>query len=416
MPQQLSARGGLQPHRNPWWYRLLNSGYSLADRCNWAGPIDAQRMVDRAVRAQGGRGFEHEGYRAGLDAFVDALNNETRLNGFGRLMVDQLLGGSLRRLLQLEQWAREHPAIAQEQVKQPLIIAGLPRTGTTFLFGLLSQDLRFRVPRTFEIDRPVPPPGPDAIEKDPRVREVQRGIDVIHRIVPHFQAIHPMGASYPEECQNIFVYQFSSVALQHIVEVPSYRDWLLAHNFEADLHFHRAFLQHLQSAWKRPAWLLKSPAHVQYLATLLKVYPDARIIHTHRDPAEVMASISSLSWTMQDVFSDHVTPEQAGAGQLHYWTGALECTLRDRQQLGDTASIQDLRYKDLLRDPMAALENIYRGFDLELSEQTRQRMEAYLQTHRQYRHGSHRYNAESFGLDDLDKIDVFGRYRESFGV
>lgn len=415
MGSETDSSGDPPRQRHPLWYRAIKSAYRLGDRLGLVRPLDPERLKARAIKSER-RAFADRSFEGGLDALVSSVNAEAQLNGFGRLMLTALINRYLRQRLRLEAWREAHPDIERQEVRQPLIIAGLPRTGTTFLHQLLSQDEQFRTPRTFEIDRPVPPPRADAVERDPRVRQIQRGIDVIHRIVPHFQAIHPLGATLPEECQNITAYQFSSIAFQHILEVPGFRRWLLDHDFTVDLQFHRRFLQHLQSAWHRDRWLLKSPAHVQYLKTLLAVYPDAMVIHTHRDPGEVMASVSSLSWTMQAVFSDAADPRVTGRGQLDFWQRVLEQCLRDREALGDSPAIYDLRYRDLIADPLAAVEALYRHFGLPLGARARSRMAAFIAAGAGKDGGSHRYEAADFGVERLHDIAVFQRYRHRFAV
>ena len=331
-------------------------------------------------------------------------------------MVSNLVAMTLKHRLQLEAWRADHAELDNERICNPLIIVGLPRTGTTFLHQLLFQDPQFRSPLRFEIEQPVPPPMENAVSCDPRVVRVQRGIDVIHRIVPHFMDIHPMAAHFPDECQQITAYQFSSMGLQHIIDAPSYQQWLLAHDFTQDLEFHRGFLQHLQSAWQRQRWLLKSPAHVQYLPTLLKIYPDAMIIHTHRNPQEIMGSVSSLSWTMQNVFSDHANPAHAGEGQLRYFTEVTRMCLEDRDALGDRDEIYDVRYTELVVDPLAMVRQVYRHFKLDLTAEAEAAMASYIATNRQGKHGKHRYDPAIFGVDGLDDVDVFQRYRQRFGV
>lgn len=400
---------------NPWWYRLVKRVYRLGDRAGITGPLQADRLMQKAMRSQG-RLFDDYSFVEGLESLLNSANEEARLNGFGRLMLTALVGRYLRQRLQLEQWRHEHPQVALENIVRPLFIVGLPRTGSTFLHQLLSQDEQFRAPRTFEIDRPVPPPAENAIDVDPRVKEIQRGIDVIHRIVPHFKAIHPLGAAFPDECQQITAYQFSSIAFQHIMQVPAFRRWVLAHDFTTDLQFHRRFLQHLQSAWGRQHWLLKSPAHIQYLPALLKVYPDAMIIQTHRKPEQVMASTASLSWTMQSVFSDHIDKYACARAQLDFFCDTLEICLADRAALGNEAPVFDLHYQSFIENPLAMIESLYDAFGLTLESKTIERMEIFINNNEQHKHGGHKYTAAEFGLDGMSELDVFSRYRERFNL
>lgn len=412
----MSQPSSLPPHLNPLWYRGIKSLDRVAHRVGVARPLSAERLMQRALKSQRREGFSDNSFEPGLEALLSAANGEAQLNGFGRFMLYNLVSILLRQRLRVEAWRESHADVAAQRIQRPLIIAGLPRTGTTFLHQLLAQDPQFRAPRTFEIDRPVPPPLEGAIDHDPRVKNVQRGIDVIHRIVPHFQAIHPIAARTPDECQQITSYQFSSIGFQHILEIPTFRQWLLGHDFRRDLEFHYRFLQHLQSAWQRERWLLKSPAHVQYLPTLLQVYPDAMIIHTHRNPQEVMGSVSSLSWTMQDVFSDKADPLVSGRGQLDFWSSVTEICLQDRQHLGNTKAIFDMRYPELVSDPVALVQRIYQHFELELTPFAETAMRNFVAANGQHKQGSHKYDPREFGVDQLQDIDVYQRYRQRFDV
>ena len=409
-----AARQQVPPRLNPLWYRALKKAYTAGVALGLVGPVDAGRLIDKARRAEGGRSFSDDSFKEGFEVLCRSAESEAKLNGFGRLMLNQLSLNLLRNRLRLESWRQQHPGVLQQTITAPLIIAGLPRTGTTFLFGLLSQDEQFRAPLTFEVDRPVPPPSADAPQRDSRVREVQRGIDIIHRIVPHLSAIHAIGALLPNECQQITAYQFSSITFQHVLDVPSYREWLLARDYTPDLAFHKQFLQHLQSSWRRDRWLLKSPHHVQYLQTLLATYPDAKIIHTHRHPTEVLGSISSLSWTMQDVFSDHASRTRAGKGQLHYWERALEATLHDRECLGQSEAIFDLRYHDLMASPLDTIQRLYDQFGLALTSSTLACMERYLADNSQGKSGRHIYHPADFGVEQVAGRAVFRAYSDRF--
>lgn len=400
---------------NPWWYQAIKLAYRLGDQIGITAPLQSDRLMQKAMRA-GGRVFEDYSFLEGLEVLVESANTEARLNGFGTVMLQTLIGRYLKQRLLLERWRETHSEVAGQKIARPLFIAGLPRTGTTFLHQLLSCDDQFRAPRTFEIDRPVPPPAEDAIHCDRRVRDIQRGIDVIHRIVPHFKAIHPLGASLPDECQQITSYQFSSIGYQHILEVPSFRKWLLAHDFTEDLHFHYRFLQHMQSAWGRQHWLLKSPAHIQYLPTLLKVYPDAMVIHTHRKPEDVMASTASLSWTMQSVFSDHTDKALCGNRQLDFFRKTLKICLADRETIGNSKAIFDLNYAAFIEDPMAMVKSIYQFFDLPLCNKAESRMLGFIANNQQHQHGGHRYTAQEFGLENMAAIEEFEQYRRCFKV
>ena len=155
---------------------------------------------------------------------------------------------------------------------------------------------------------------------------------------------------------------------------------------------------------------------MQYLPALLQTYPDAMIIHTHRNPQEVMASVSSLSWIMQDVFSDHADPRRAGQGQLKYFNGITQMCLDGRQSLAGSDAFVDVRYPDLVADPMAIMHAVYNHFALTLTPATVTAMEAFLSSNGQGKRGAHGYDPAVFGVDGLDTIPVYQQYRQRFSV
>ena len=218
--------------------------------------------------------------------------------------------------LQIVKWRRENPDIAAQPVTRPIFIVGQPRTGTTILFELLAQDPALRPPLTRKVDNPFPLPRPETYDTDPRIAETQASIEMSEQIVPGLLAFHPMGALVGQECVRITAGQFCSVIFSVQYRLPSYYRWLL---YEADHHpayrYHRMFLQHLQSG-VAGQWLLKSPAHLWQLDALVAEYPHALIVQTHRDPLNVISSISALTHHLRHLASDEssITESASSAG------------------------------------------------------------------------------------------------------
>ena len=238
---------------------------------------------------------------------------------------------ALKNRLGVIAWRKQHPEIASKPITQPIFIVGQPRTGTTILYDLLAQDPDLRAPLTWEVDAPCPVPQPETYHDDPRIAQTQASIELSEQIIPGFLKFHPMGALVGQECVRITAGEFTSMIFSVQYRLPSYYRWLL---YEADhagaYRFHRIFLQHLQSGVPGQ-WLLKSPAHLWQLDTLLAEYPDALIVQTHRDPLNVISSIAALTHHLRRMASDESNIAECAAQSYEEIVVGLdrEMALRD---------------------------------------------------------------------------------------
>ena len=356
-------------------------------------------------------------FRPGLAKLVESLEADARLNLFGRYFARrQLLELLSHRLLLADYRSRNH-AVAWERIVRPLFIIGLPRTGTTLLYGLLAEDPAHRAPLSWEIDDPCPPAQTETYLSDPRIETTRKRFEQVGRLAPGFQAIHPVGALMPQECIVTTASEFMSIRFQMCFDVPSYDEWLLEQDMTETYHHHLRFLQHMQLHHKAERWILKSPGHLGPLDALFDVYPDAMLIQTHRDPIRVVPSVASLEYTMRLVSSDAVDPARVGRQMVQTWSKLLEQGMAARARRPDRErQIIDLSMREIVTAPMASVEKIYRHFGLELSAVARERMQAYLARHPKDEFGTHRYSLEDFSLD-ADEVDAaFKGYRERFGI
>jgi hypothetical protein len=363
------------------------------------------------------RDFGAPSFRPGLAKLVLALEEEARLNLFGRYFARRQILELLNHRLLLADYRRRNPAVALERIARPLFIVGLPRTGTTLLYGLLAEDPAHRAPLSWEIDDPCPPAETATYHTDPRIETTRKRFEQVNRLAPGFQAIHPVGALMPQECIVTTASEFMSIRFQMCFDVPSYDDWLLQQDMTETYRHHHRFLQHLQVHHKGERWILKSPGHLGPIDALFDVYPDAMLIQTHRDPLRVVPSVASLEYTMRLVSSDAVDPARVGRQMIRTWSTLLEQGMAARARRPDRErQILDLSMREIVGSPMASVEKIYRHFDLELRPEARERMQAYLARHPKDEFGAHRYSLEDFALD-ADEVDAaFKGYRERFGI
>jgi hypothetical protein len=356
-------------------------------------------------------------FRPGLAKLLEALESEARLNLFGRYFARRQMIELLTHRLLLSDYRHHHHEVMWEKIERPIFILGLPRTGTTLLYGLLAEDPAHRAPLSWEIDDPCPPAETATYHTDPRIERTQKRFDQVNRLAPGFQAIHPVGALMPQECIVTTASEFMSIRFQMCFDVPSYDEWLFQQDMIGTYHHHRRFLQHMQVRHKGERWVLKSPGHLGPIDALFEVYPDAMVIQTHRDPIRVIPSVASLEYTMRMVSSDDVDPARVGRQMLRTWSVLLEQGMAARARHPERESrILDLEMREIVSAPIATIEKIYRHFDLELSLEARSRMEAYLTKHPKDEFGSHRYGLADFGLDGDEVNAVFKGYRERFGI
>ena len=380
--------------------------------------LAASTLLEQAAARTGLDDFGPPSFRDGLDRLVDGLAQEAHLNTVGDAMAPAVLLGYLGTRLEVTDWHRRHPEMAQGAVTPPVVMIGMGRTGTTILHDLLGQDPANRVPRTWEVDRPCPPPETATRDTDPRIAEVQAQVDALDRLHPEFQAMHPTGARLAQECIRITGSEFASLIFLSQFRLPTYLDWL---THDADLapayRWHRRFLQLLQ--WHDPAdrWVLKSGAHLWALPALVAEYPDAWFIQTHRDPLRVVASLSSLFATVRRTGSDEVTIAQVADDWTDPILDALDRAVTARTDGTVPADrVVDIQYETFVADPIATIRDLYDRWGVELRPDVERRMRAFLADHGQHQHGVHRYAFADTG-QSADRIRARARrYCDYFGV
>jgi len=372
------------------------------------------RLVEQACELAGSDDFgDDDTWRGGLELLCDGLANEARLNDLGVEIAVLDLIRPLTSRLQIVKWRKDNPGVAAQPVTRPIFIVGQPRTGTTILFDLLAQDPALRPPLTWEVDNPFPLPTPDTYDTDPRIAATQAGIEMSEQIVPGLLTWHPMGALVGQECVRITAGQFCSMIFSVQYRLPTYSRWLL---YEADHRpayaYHRMFLQHLQSG-VGGQWLLKSPAHLWQLDALAAEYPDALIVQTHRDPLNVISSISALTHHLRHLASDDSSITECAAQSREEIVVGLERGMKLRDSLAQR--VVDVQFADFVRDPFATIRALYAELGRELEPVAEQRMRAFLASHPGDGGGS-RYCWADTGLDAGAVREQVSAYQERYGV
>lgn len=384
--------------------------------------LDLDALLAEAVATAGVEGADGplgDTWRDGAERLVASLRDEADLHELGVEIAAGEIVQYLVNRMRIEAWREQHPATAAAPVSAPIIIVGQPRTGTTFLFDLLAQDPGLRVPLTWEVDLPMPPPATATYDTDPRIDQVQATIDGADALIPGFTSFHAIGARLGQECVRITAAEFASMIFTTQYRLPSYRRWLLD---DADLvpayEWHRRMLQHLQSEHPAQQWLLKSPAHLWHLDSLAAVYPDALIVQTHRDPLMVIASTSALATNLRAMASESGTMADIASEFAQEIPLGLDRGLDARaRQVFAPERVLDVHFSDVVGDPMPQVERIYAALGRELTDDARTAMAAYLAANPGDGGGAGvRYRFSDTGLDADELRDRTRRYTDTYGV
>jgi hypothetical protein len=369
-----------------------------------------------AARSQTGlEDFGSESLHEGLEQLVGALEREARLSEVGAEVARAHLTHLLATRLQIEECYRRHPEIEEQEVRAPIFILGLPRTGTTALSYLMACDPQTRSLRFWESQQPIPPPEKATEESDPRIAATQAVLDGMHAAYPELLAMYFATATSPTECQDLLGREFRAHHFTGQYQIPGYVEWQLRCDMVPAYRYHRRQLKLLQ--WRCPPtrWLLKTPVHMLSLDALDRVYPDARFVMTHRDPTRVLGSVCSLIHLMYRMTSDQVDRQALGRAQVEAWAEALRRAIDFRTRVGDER-FADLYFHELEEAPIEAIERAYRRLRIAFSEAARRRMQDWAGENPRGKHGEHRYRLEDFGLDPDEVRARYAFYRKRFDV
>lgn len=379
--------------------------------------LDETDLMARAARSSGLSDFGDDAFREPLRLLLDGFEREARLTTLGRAIARTDIVRLLENRLHIVDTLKHEPAITQASIRSPIFIIGLPRTGTTILHQLLAQDPANRVPMSWEVQNVWPPPERATYDSDPRIAIVEKHFSGVDRIIPGFKQMHPMGALLPQECVALMAHDFATMIFHTTHNVPTYQAWLETSDMRWLYASHKRQLQYLQ--WRCPAdrWVLKSPGHLWMLEALLAIYPDARIVQTHRDPLKVIASLTSLVTYLRSMASDHHDPLAIAADWSARLGRGLENTMRVRDQAQlDGQRIFDMQFGEFIADEVAMVRRIYDHFGIDFSADAEARMRRFLAANPADKHGRHRYTLADAGLDAATERRRYAAYQERFGV
>ncbi|HJV67322.1 MAG TPA: sulfotransferase [Geomonas sp.] len=378
--------------------------------------LDRDWLLYKSCRMTGLDDFGEWDFLEPLDILLRSFEADADLNLLGRITVYSEILRMLCNKLTMQHDRTMNPGIGEEQIVQPIFITGLPRSGTTFLHALLSRDPASRAPLVWEVMHPSPPPETATYQSDARIGRTRSELAWIDVLMPDFHKCHTIDATLPQECISITDHSFLSYVFESMYYVTSYRKWHDEQDKRPAYECHRRFLQHLQ--WRCPGghWVLKAPSHLMALDALFEVYPDAQVVVTHRDPLKVLPSCASFAKVLRQPFTGPIDLKVLGAEVSKRWADSARSLTRLRAEGRHERQFLDVSYQDLVRDPMATVEKIYRYFRRELTDEARQAMRAFIASHPKDKHGVHRYSLHQFGLNPVTESRNFNEYAAYFNV
>src|SRR5437870_4816183 len=392
--------------------RFLNGcGALLGKKRSPSVRMQAVDLIETARRRCGLDDFGEGDFFEALSRLLESCQTEAQLNLIGKIALRTDVLQTLCSRLRMERDRQLYPEIARQEIREPLFIVGLPRSGTTILQMLLAADPEHRSPLMWEVMTPSPP---TLVDEKRRIQRATQSANLFNWLAPTFRYVHAVGAELPQECVRLMTPTFMSDQFDAMYYVPSYRAWLFQQDLLPAYEYHRRFLQHLQFRRAGRRWVLKAPTHMFALPALLSVYPDALFVQVHRTPIEAMASVASLITILRSAFSDGVDPVVICRDSIQYWSETMEKFLEDRDRLLN-GRICELDYDQICRNPIAAVGRIYDHFGWSLSPEAERRMRALMASRAGNGRGNHHYQLADFGAAPDQVLRAFMSYCLRFG-
>ncbi len=374
-------------------------------------------LMAAAAAETGLDGFGPRDFVERLDVLCRSLAHEAGLNDAGRFAQSQLLTGLLRNRLLVEDLITRHPEILAEPIVSPIIICGLPRTGTTHLHNLLSADPALRSLPYWESLEPVLADAdqPTDGRADPRIERCDMALSFVNAAMPEFKRMHEMTVDHVHEEIQLLAVDFSSMLFETIAPMPTWRDHYLARDQRPSYAYLRKILQALQWLRGGTRWVLKSPQHLEQFPALVDTFPDAVFVVTHRDPVSVTASMLTMLGYSARLGQDRVDTARIGG----YWDDRLQRMLAacvaDRDRLPADRSI-DVHFDQFMGDDLGMVRRIYDLARQPTTDESEAAMAAFMRDHPRGRHGGVLYDLGQFGIDRAQLRASMAFYVDRFGV
>jgi len=373
-------------------------------------PLDRDALCAAVRRRTGLADFGDPAIESRLAILAKSIESEADLHPLGRLLASIHLGDLLKTRLRLEETWRKEPGFGAEPIQRPVFITGMPRSGSTFLHEVMAQDADNRAPQVWEVMSPLPTGARR------RIRRTATCLWWFRQIAPEADSVHPIRATTPHECVAIHSYTLLSREFVTTFRAPAYEAFIDTAEFDPAYSWEKRFLQYLQ--WQQPArrWVLKAPDHMFNMEALLRVFPDAAIIQTHRNPLEVIESSSRLTEVVQRTFARPQQWSEIGIREARVLADGLERITRFREEHPELEDrFVDVNYDDLVSDPLKTVRRLYRELDLPLTHATVQRVQGLAGNRSRYGGQRVRPGLADLGIDSGMQTQ-FANYCARFSV
>lgn len=398
-----------EPRFSPEAEQLLGLVGSMAADA----PLDAAVLHAKATADTGLDDFGPGDYRERLDVYLAALQEISGLNGPGIVNFHAQILQCLKNRLLLTDLLKRHPEIHDIELEPPVVIAGLPRTGTTHLHNLLAAAPTFRTMPYWESVEPFPLPSEAGIEPDPRRTRMDVAVEFLNVVMPHFALMHEMTTDHAHEEIQLLANDFSTMLMETLAHVPRWRDYYLSHDQTSHYEYVATQLKAMQFLRGGRRWLLKSPQHLEQLPVLDRVFSGAVVVCTHRDPAPVVLSMLAMLTYSSRMHRSPVPVHEIAVSWVDRLDLMLSALVRDRDVFGPDRST-DVRFDDFMADELGVVEQVYELAGEPLTDEARAAMADYLAGHQRGRLGRVETSAGMFGLDAQDLRARFATYFDRF--
>lgn len=380
--------------------------------------LNADATIEEAVRLSGCDDFGTKDWLPPLQLLLKSLREEANLHEAGQAAMHERNVKLLVNRLRIQDYLKKYPEISQEEIKSPIFIAAFTRTGTTMLQRFLASDQRNYAVLWYECRNPAPLDTGFSGTKDERIALAEQEVAFMLENYPGLGAIHPMEATAPDECIMLLEHTFCSGMPLAMANVPSYNEWEHSVDHTDAYTYYKSVLQFLQWQKKRKGeraerWVLKAPEHLGHIDIIFKLFPDAVIIQSHREPMYTIPSISSMIYSGWAAYADN--PDKHLIGR--YWAKRLQdfsdhCMLAQSKMPSDR--FVNVWYEDLLKNPMQQAQEIYAHVGLSLGDAARQAMDEWQKANKREKRAKHEYSMEEYGFSKESLDSQFSNYRTQY--
>jgi len=345
-------------------------------------------------------------YKEPLSILLDSLNNEANLSLIGKIALRYQISSHLKIRSKIFEFVNNKEL---KKPAPPIFVIGLPRSGTTYLFNLLSLDSNYRSPLVWEMFFPFPLIEQDSSEYRRRLKKTDFMLFFQKKLIPDLDVVHPIQSTDPEECLLISPFSLKSFLYSYMARIPSYDSYLKEADHSSVFLWHSRFLQVLESFDRPRKWLLKDPCHIGRLSEILAIYPDASFIQIHRDPVETIASICSLTEKTRRPFAKEVDKNEIGQKTLSHWQESLAKGEKDKSFISKDKFI-NVKFDDFIEDPIGGIKKIYSGLNLNLNKETEEKMVNFANKFKKGEETKHTYALSEFGLNRESVQNTLSNY------